>query len=190
MTEAVRLTGDGAAFLSPTREFDEPGLEEGDWPRDLDGPETQQMLRHWLISRTTPAPASTASDASTASRTQPNPSSTRSTSCSVKHAAGSGPSTGIPGAETQAATPYSSRAGLPGRASGHPPDSSARKDRARSRRRDTARHPKRDHGSRFGSLIGYAPRCEDAPRRVDGSGSLRDLAARPRKAGPARGLES
>ncbi len=46
MTEAVRLTSDAAAFLSPTREFDEPGLEESDWPRDLDGPETRQMLRH------------------------------------------------------------------------------------------------------------------------------------------------
>ena len=37
MTEAVRLTSDAAAFLSPTREFAEPGLEESDWPRDLDG---------------------------------------------------------------------------------------------------------------------------------------------------------
>jgi hypothetical protein len=46
MTEAVRLTSYAAAFLSPTREFDEPGLEESDWPQDLDGPETQQMLRH------------------------------------------------------------------------------------------------------------------------------------------------
>jgi len=46
ITEAVRLTGDAAAFLSPTREFDEPDLEESDWPQDLDGPETQQMLRH------------------------------------------------------------------------------------------------------------------------------------------------
>lgn len=46
MTEAVRLTGDAAVFLSPTREFDEPGLDEGDWPRDLDAPGTQQLLRH------------------------------------------------------------------------------------------------------------------------------------------------
>ena len=46
MTEAVRLTGDAAAFLSPTRMFDEPGLDEDDWPRDLDGPQTRQMLGH------------------------------------------------------------------------------------------------------------------------------------------------
>ena len=46
ITEAVRLTSYAAAFLSPTRMFDEPGLEDDDWPRDLDGPETLQMLRH------------------------------------------------------------------------------------------------------------------------------------------------
>jgi len=46
MTEAVRLTGDAAAFLSPTRMFDEPGLDEDDWPQDLDGPQTRQMLGH------------------------------------------------------------------------------------------------------------------------------------------------
>jgi hypothetical protein len=46
MTEAVRLTGDAAAFLSPTRMFDEPGLDEDDWPRDLDGLQTRQMLGH------------------------------------------------------------------------------------------------------------------------------------------------
>jgi hypothetical protein len=46
MTEAVRLTSYAAAFLSPTRPYDEPGLEEDDWPEDLDGPETLQMLTH------------------------------------------------------------------------------------------------------------------------------------------------
>ena len=46
MTEAVRLTSYAAAFLSPTRPFDEPSLEEDDWPEDLDGPETLQMLTH------------------------------------------------------------------------------------------------------------------------------------------------
>ncbi len=46
MAEAVRLTSYAAGFLSPTRMFDEPGLEDDDWPRDLDGPETLQMLRY------------------------------------------------------------------------------------------------------------------------------------------------
>jgi hypothetical protein len=37
---------DAAGFLSPTRMFDEPGMEESDWPRDLDGPETLRMMGH------------------------------------------------------------------------------------------------------------------------------------------------
>lgn len=44
VTEAARVIRDAAAFLSPTREFDEPHLEENDWPRDLDGAETLGML--------------------------------------------------------------------------------------------------------------------------------------------------
>ena len=56
--------------------------------------------------------------------------------------------------------------------------------------RDMARHLVEAHGADSGSLIGYAPTLEDAPRRVDGYRALRDLASRPRKAGPARGLES
>lgn len=48
--EAGRLTGNAAAFLSPTRMFDELHLEESDWPRDrprdLDRPETQAVMRH------------------------------------------------------------------------------------------------------------------------------------------------
>jgi hypothetical protein len=46
MAEAVRLASYAPAFLSPTRPYDEPGLEEEDWPEDLDGPETLQVLTH------------------------------------------------------------------------------------------------------------------------------------------------
>ena len=46
MAEAAGVVSDAAAYLSPTREFDEPSLEEGDWPRDLDGPETLRMVGH------------------------------------------------------------------------------------------------------------------------------------------------
>jgi hypothetical protein len=52
--EAARLTGDAAAFLNPTRMFDELHLDESDWPRDrprdrprdLGRPETQAVMRH------------------------------------------------------------------------------------------------------------------------------------------------
>ena len=40
------MISDASAYLSPTREYDEPGLEKGDWPRDLDGPETLRMVEH------------------------------------------------------------------------------------------------------------------------------------------------
>ena len=43
VTEAVRLMDDAAGFLSPTREYDEPGFTG--WPRDLDGRETLAMMR-------------------------------------------------------------------------------------------------------------------------------------------------
>ena len=43
VTEAVRLMDDAAGFLSPTREYDEPGFTG--WPRDLDGQETVAMMR-------------------------------------------------------------------------------------------------------------------------------------------------
>jgi hypothetical protein len=46
MTGAVDQISDAAAFLSPTRRWDEPGLEDSDWPRDLDGPETTLMIGH------------------------------------------------------------------------------------------------------------------------------------------------
>jgi hypothetical protein len=46
MTEAAGVVSDTAAYLSPTRQFDEPSLEEGDWPQDLDGPETLRMVEH------------------------------------------------------------------------------------------------------------------------------------------------
>ena len=46
MAEAARLTGDAEAFLSPTRAFNYPHLEEGDWPRDLDDRETRGALEH------------------------------------------------------------------------------------------------------------------------------------------------
>jgi len=42
VTEAVRLMDDAAGFLSPTREYDEPGF--AGWPRDLNGPETLAMM--------------------------------------------------------------------------------------------------------------------------------------------------
>jgi len=44
MAEAAGVISDAGAYLSPTREFDEPSLEEGDWPRDLDSPETLRMV--------------------------------------------------------------------------------------------------------------------------------------------------
>ena len=43
VTEAVRLMDEAAGFLSPTREYDEPGFTG--WPRDLDGRETLAMMR-------------------------------------------------------------------------------------------------------------------------------------------------
>jgi hypothetical protein len=43
VTEAARLMDDAAGFLSPTREYDEPGFTG--WPRDLDGRETLAMMR-------------------------------------------------------------------------------------------------------------------------------------------------
>ena len=43
VTEAARLIDDAAGFLSPTREYDEPGFTG--WPRDLDGRETLAMMR-------------------------------------------------------------------------------------------------------------------------------------------------
>ena len=46
MEEATGVISDAGAYLSPTREFDEPSLEEGDWPRDLDSPETLRMVEH------------------------------------------------------------------------------------------------------------------------------------------------
>ena len=46
MAEAAGVISDAGAYLSPTRQFDEPSLEEGDWPRDLDSPETLRMVGH------------------------------------------------------------------------------------------------------------------------------------------------
>ena len=46
MAEAASVISDAGAYLSPTRQFDEPSLEEGDWPRDLDSPETLRMVGH------------------------------------------------------------------------------------------------------------------------------------------------
>jgi len=46
MAEAAGVISDAAAYLSPTRQFDEPSLEESDWPRDLDNPETLCMVAH------------------------------------------------------------------------------------------------------------------------------------------------
>ena len=46
LDEAARLMSNAEAFLSPTREFDEPHLVESDWPRDLDRPETRVALGH------------------------------------------------------------------------------------------------------------------------------------------------
>lgn len=44
MAQSAGVISDAAAYLSPTREFDEPSLEEDDWPRDLDGSETLRMV--------------------------------------------------------------------------------------------------------------------------------------------------
>ena len=46
IAEAAGVISDARAYLSPTREYDEPSLEKGDWPRDLDGPETLRMVGH------------------------------------------------------------------------------------------------------------------------------------------------
>ena len=46
MARAAGVVSAAAAYLSPTRQFDEPSLEEDDWPRDLDGPETLRMVGH------------------------------------------------------------------------------------------------------------------------------------------------
>jgi hypothetical protein len=46
IAEAARLMSNAGAFLSPTREFDEPHLEKSDWPRDLDRSETRVALGH------------------------------------------------------------------------------------------------------------------------------------------------
>jgi hypothetical protein len=46
VAEADGVISDAAGYLSPTREYDEPHLEEGDWPRDLDTPETLHMVEH------------------------------------------------------------------------------------------------------------------------------------------------
>lgn len=46
IAEAARMTGGAEAFLSPTRAFNYPHLEEGDWPRDLDDRETRGALGH------------------------------------------------------------------------------------------------------------------------------------------------
>ena len=43
VAEAARQVGDAAGFLSPTREYDEPGFTG--WPRNLDGRETLAMMR-------------------------------------------------------------------------------------------------------------------------------------------------
>jgi hypothetical protein len=45
VAEAARMVSDAAGYLSPTREFDVPHLEEGDWPPDLNPAETLAMLR-------------------------------------------------------------------------------------------------------------------------------------------------
>ena len=46
VTEAVRRDQTTRpVYLSPTREYDEPGFRRG-WPRDLDGRETLAMMRH------------------------------------------------------------------------------------------------------------------------------------------------
>jgi hypothetical protein len=46
VAEVARLISDADAYLSPTRDFDEAHLEVNDWPRDLDGPETLDMVGH------------------------------------------------------------------------------------------------------------------------------------------------
>ena len=46
MAEAAGVISDAGAYLSLTREFAEPSLEEGDWPRDLDSSETLRMVGH------------------------------------------------------------------------------------------------------------------------------------------------
>ena len=74
VTEAVRLMDDAAGFLSPTREYDEPGFTG--WPRDLDGRETLAMMRQM-------AGVVDAAPASTQSRTRRNPGSMRSPPCSL-----------------------------------------------------------------------------------------------------------
>lgn len=46
IAKAAGVISDASGYLSPTREYDEPSLEKGDWPRDLNGPETLRMVEH------------------------------------------------------------------------------------------------------------------------------------------------
>lgn len=46
VAEAARMVSDAAGYLSPTRDFDVPHLEAGDWPPDLNPAETLAMLGH------------------------------------------------------------------------------------------------------------------------------------------------
>jgi hypothetical protein len=143
MTEAVRLTGDAAAFLSPTRMFDEPDLEESDWPRDLDSPGTQQMLRHLadIADHASTCISGIGCQHSIADAAKPELheiDQLLSEACRRLRALDR-----IPGPETQAATPVL-HAGLdfPATPAAIPPDGPARKAAPGTAAPHTARHPK------------------------------------------------
>ena len=76
MAEAVGVISDAAAYLSPTREFDEPSLEEATGRGTWMAPKHWAWWGIWPMSRMAPAAAFPVSAASTQSRTRRNPSST------------------------------------------------------------------------------------------------------------------
>ena len=143
MTEAVRLTGDAAAFLSPTRMFDEPGLDEDDWPQDLDGPQTRQMLGHLadIADHADTCLNGIGCQHSIADAAKPELEEIGNLlgeACRRLRALN-----GNPGPETQAATPVQ-HAGLdfPAAPAPSPPGSSASRTTPGAAARHTARHPK------------------------------------------------
>ena len=112
--------------------FDEPGLEDDDWPRDLDGPETLQMLRHL---------ADIADHADTcingiSCQQHPGHSQTQLgeiENCSAKHAAGSGHWEETRARKRRPSPRAACRAGLSGGASRPPARPPRPAGRARNR---------------------------------------------------------
>jgi hypothetical protein len=123
--------------------FDEPDLEESDWPRDLDSPGTQQMLRHLadIADHASTCISGIGCQHSIADAAKPELheiDQLLSEACRRLRALDR-----IPGPETQAATPVL-HAGLdfPATPAAIPPDGPARKAAPGTAAPHTARHPK------------------------------------------------